>query len=74
LLIDGCEDLGILGEAVPLPLGEGKPAVDDDFEDASSRRDELRGDAVTLLDPGRQTCGAWLVVSDLAVLYRDLHG
>ena len=63
----------ILRKALLLVLGEQDLAVDDDIELARRPRDELRVDARLLLDLGRETRGARLVVSGLAVLDRDVH-
>jgi len=67
------EDLLFLGEAAELLLGEDQLAVHADLEDAAARLDEVGLDAVLLLDLGRQTGGARLVVSNAAVLDANLR-
>jgi len=66
-----------LGEASELLLGEDQVVAHRDLEDSTMAADQLRLDAELLLDLGRQTGGAWVVVSDRAVLDGDVgrwHG
>jgi hypothetical protein len=67
-------DLAGVREPAGLLLGEDELVVDRDLEDSSRSFDELRLDAQLLLDLFRQTGGARVVVSDGAVLDRDLRG
>jgi hypothetical protein len=56
-------------------FGEDEVAVDRDVEGAGATLDDLRAEAEALLDRIRQTGGSREVVSDDAVLDRDLgHG
>jgi hypothetical protein len=55
-------------------LREDQLAVDQDVELAGLAGLDLRVDAFGLLDFGRETRGAGLVVSGLAVLDDDVHG
>ena len=73
-LLYGREDLLLRGEAVQSFLGKGQPAVDFHFEDSPVRGDEFGFNLESALDGVRQTGGAWLIVSNLAVLDGYLHG
>jgi hypothetical protein len=70
------EDVVRVGVAAGRLLRVDELAVDDDLEDAASRRDEEElGDGVfeLLEDLGRQTDGLIEVASNRAVFDRDLH-
>jgi hypothetical protein len=67
------EDLFRVGEAVLLVLREDQLAVGEHVELADRARDDLGVEALLLLDFGRETRGAGLVVSGLAVLDDDVH-
>lgn len=55
-------------------LGEDEGSVDDDLESSSGRVDQLdAGFGIPILECSRQTGGSWSVVSDDAVLDRDMH-
>jgi hypothetical protein len=64
-------DLSGLREAARLFLGEDEVVPHGDFEDAPVAADQLGCDAELLLDFGRQTGGAGVVVSARAVLDGD---
>jgi hypothetical protein len=66
-------DFAGLRESAGLLLGEHELVVHRDLEDSSGSLDELRPDAQLLLDLFRQTGGAREVVSDGAVLDRDVR-
>ena len=70
----GVDDLVPLGEAAGFVFGEDHLAVGFDVEDPFTPGDQLRIDSEAVFDLGRQTGGAWLVVSNLAVIDGDLHG
>ena len=70
-LLDVRKHLEWLGEAALAELGEDQLAVDQDLECALCPHHELGIGAGFLFDEGRQTGGARIVVSDLAVL--DFH-
>lgn len=67
------QNLVVVGEAPFLLLREDRTAVDTNIEDAARSLDQLRLDVKVLLDGGRQTGGAWEVVSNPAVFDRNLH-
>ena len=66
------EDLVVLGEAAVLVLGEEQLAVERHVKLALAPGDDAGGEAALFLDCGRETRGAGLVVSDLAVADFDL--
>jgi len=67
-------DLSGLREAAQLLLGEDEVVPHDDLEDTAPAAYELRLNAELLLDLGRQTGGARVVVSARAVLDGDVSG
>jgi hypothetical protein len=68
------ENLVVVGEAALFVLREEHLPVREDVVLPAAAGDELRLDAGPLLDLRRETRGARLVVSDHAVLDRDVHG
>lgn len=54
-------------------LGEDLRVLDDYVEHTACAADELRIDAEFFFERGRQTGGAWQVVSDDAVFDDDVH-
>jgi hypothetical protein len=68
-------DLAVERESTLLVAGEDRIAVENDLEDASAPRYQLRTYADRRFDRGRQTGGTGLVVSDDAVCDGDVrHG
>jgi hypothetical protein len=67
------QHLGRVGEPVLLVLREHDDAVGEDVELADPPGLHVDRDALLLLDLGRETRGAGLVVSGLAVLDDDAH-
>lgn len=72
-LRDDPQDLVVLGKPIQRFLGEHQFSVQFDLEDAAVGGDQLRLQTELLLDGVRQTGGARLVVSNLAVFNGDLH-
>jgi hypothetical protein len=72
-LADAPHDLAFLRKARERFLREDQGAVRLHFEHAATRRDQLAVDSEDLLQLGRQTGGARLVVSSRAVFDRDPH-
>ena len=56
-----------------LVLGEDQVTVHGDIKNTTGSSDQLRIDAVTVFQTGRQTGGAGFVVSNTAVLDADIH-
>jgi len=70
---DEADDLSVVGKAVQRTLGEDQLAVDGNLEDAAAPGDELAVSLERLLQLGRQTDGAGLVISLTAVFDLDPH-
>jgi hypothetical protein len=70
---DQARHLALLGEAAERLLGEDQLVVERDLEDAATGGDQLALDTEFGLQLGRQTGGARLVVSLLAVFDLDAH-
>jgi len=70
----GVDDLGALRETAGCVFREDHVAVGLDVEDPLAAGDQLSVDSEAVFDLGRQTGGAWFVVSDLAVIDGDFHG
>jgi len=72
-LLQLLRDLAGLGEAAGLLLGEDQLVVQGDLETAAGALDEPWFEAQRFLDLVRQTGGAGMVVSDRAVLNREVR-
>jgi hypothetical protein len=72
--LQGLHDLAGLGEAPGLFLGEDQLVAERDVEDAARALDQVGLNAELALDLVRQTGGSRVVVSDRAVLDRDVLG
>ena len=72
--MQSANDLARLREAPHLLLGEDQLIAESDVEDPARAFDQVGLNAELLLDVGRQTGGSGVVVSDGAVLDRDVLG